>query len=100
MKQAKKLQVTLSPFDYEAVERAAEARGVKLAAVAREAIQQYCVQPEVQTRQIAAIARLESASPIPMPPPECLDQWKREYSLLKTGDITELDRKERDDRQP
>ncbi len=99
MKQAKKLQVTLSSFDYEAVERAAEARGVKLAAVAREAIQQYCVQPEVRARRLAAIARLEAMEPLlPMPPPDRLDEWKREYSLLKTGDTEELDAVEQDGR--
>ena len=78
-----KVQVTLTPYDYEAVQRAAERRGATLASVVREAVVEYCVKPDSKERRLRAIAEVAEAEPADAP--EDLEAWKREYSEMKAG---------------
>ncbi len=55
----------------------------KLAAVVREAVEEYCVAPEARRRRLDAIDTLYSLGPVPVPVDQ--EQWEREYSSLKTG---------------
>ena len=92
----RKVQVTLDARQYAAVTRLARRDGRKLAAVVREAVEQYCVEPEVRRRQLDAIEALYSMEPAPVP--ATLEQWEREYSARKTGLATGCaDGGERDD---
>ena len=81
---ARKVQVTLDEAQYASLQRVAVRNGRKLAAVVREAIEQYCVEPETRRRQLAAIGDLYAMEPAPAPADWA--QWKREYSRLKTGE--------------
>lgn len=80
----RKVQVTLDEAQYASLQRVAVRNGRKLAAVVREAIEQYCVEPENRRRQLAAIDDLYAMEPAPAPADWA--QWKREYSRLKTGE--------------
>ena len=80
----RKVQVTLDEAQYASLQRAAVRNGLKLAAVVREAIEQYCVAPETRRRQLAAIDDLYAMEPAPAPADWA--QWKREYGRLKTGE--------------
>ena len=80
----RKVQVTLDEAQYASLQRVAVRNGRKLAAVVREAIEQYCVEPETRRRQLAAIDDLYAMEPAPAPAD--WGQWKREYSRLKTGE--------------
>ena len=77
----RKVQVTLDEAQYASLQRVAVQNGRKLAAVVREAIEQYCVEPENRRRQLAAIDDLYAMEPAPAPADWA--QWKREYSRLK-----------------
>lgn len=79
----RKVQVTLDARQYAAVSRLARQDGRKLAAVVREAVEQYCVEPEARRRRLDAIEALYSMEPAPAP--ASLDQWEREYAARKTG---------------
>ncbi len=78
-----KVQVTLAPYDYEAVRRAAERRGQTLAYVVREAVVEYCVKPDSKERRLRAIDEIVAAEPVDAP--EDLEAWEREYSAMKAG---------------
>lgn len=80
----RKVQVTLDEAQYASLQRVAVRNGRRLAAVVREAIEQYCVEPETRRRQLAAIDDLYAMEPAPAPADWA--QWKREYSRLKTGE--------------
>ena len=80
----RKVQVTLDEAQYASLQRVAVRNGRKLAAVVREAIEQYCVEPETRRRQLAAIDDLYAMEPAPAPADWA--QWKREYSRLKAGE--------------
>ena len=78
-----KVQVTLDEGQYAALARMSRRRGRKLAAVVREAVEEYCVAPEDRRRRLDAIDALYSLEPVPVPVDQ--EQWEREYSSLKTG---------------
>lgn len=83
MGDARRVQVTLDGRAYAAVSRIARREGKKLAAVVREAVEQYCVAPEARRRRLEAIERLCAAGTVPAP--ESLAEWETEYSRLKIG---------------
>ena len=82
----RKVQVTLDETQYASLHGVATRNGRKLAAVVREAIEQYCIEPETKRRQIEAIDDLYAMEPVPVP----MDwaEWEREYSRLKTRERT------------
>lgn len=80
---SRKVQVTLDARQYAAVSRVARQDGRKLAAIVREAVEKYCVEPEARRRRLDAIETLYSMDPAPAP--ASLEQWEREYSSHKTG---------------
>ena len=83
MGDARRVQVTLDARGYAAVSRIARREGKKLAAVVREAVEQYCVLPEARQRRLEAIDRLYATGAGPTP--ESLPEWERRYSRLKAG---------------
>ncbi len=80
MAKTRKVQVTLDELQYDSLLRAS--RGRKLAAVVREAVAKYCVEPDTQQRRLEAIDKLYSLDPVPAP--KDWAEWKREYRRLKT----------------
>ena len=82
----RKIQVTLDERQYAAVSRISRSDGRKLAAVVREAVQRYCVEPEARQRRLDAIETLYAMEPAPVPAD--LEQWEREYGDRKTGAAT------------
>lgn len=87
MGDARRIQVTLDARAYATVSRRARREGKKLAAVVREAVEQYCVLPEARQRRLEAIDRLYTAGRVPAP--ESLPEWERRYSRLKVGLATD-----------
>ena len=83
MTRTHKVQVTLDEEQYAAVSRISRRGGRKLAAVVREAVEEYSVAPEARRRRLDAIDTLYSLDPAPAPVDQ--EQWEREYSSLKTG---------------
>ena len=83
MGDARRIQVTLDARAYASVSRIARREGKKLAAVVREAVEQYCVLPEARQRRLEAIDRLYVAGTVPAP--DSLPEWERQYSRLKVG---------------
>ena len=83
MSKTRKVQVTLDEGQYAAVVRISRRDGRKLAAVVREAVEEYCVAPEARRRRLDAIDTLYSLDPVPVPVEQ--EQWEREYSSLKAG---------------
>ena len=83
MGDARRVQVTLDARGYAAVSRVARREGKKLAAVVREAVEQYCVLPEARQRRLEAIDRLYATGTVSAP--ESLPEWERRYSRLKSG---------------
>lgn len=79
----RRVQVTLSEYDYQAVRRAAEREGTSLASVVREAVQEYRVDPGHKKRQLAALDAVEALPESALSPVPDLDEWKREYTELK-----------------
>lgn len=82
----RKVQVTLDEAQYASLHRLAARKGRKLAAVVREAIEQYCIEPETRRRQLKAIDDLYAMEPVPAPADWAA--WEREYSRLKTREHT------------
>ena len=78
----RKVQVALDEAQYASLHRVAVRDGRKLAAVIREAIEQYCIEPETTRRQLEAIDDLYAMEPVPAPANWA--EWEREYSRLKT----------------
>ena len=83
MDSTRKVQVTLDARQYAAVARVARQDGRKLAAVVREAVEKYCVEPEARRRRLDAIEALYELDPAPAPASP--ERWEREYAELKTG---------------
>jgi len=79
-----KIQVTLEQAHYERVVEIAEREGKKLAAVVRESIIRYCVDPEDRKRKLDAIHALEA---LEVPVGDYAD-WKRQYAAKKRGKQT------------
>ena len=82
----RKVQVTLDEAQYASLHRLAARKGGKLAAVVRQAIEQYCTAPETRRRQLEAIDDLHAMEPLPAPADWAA--WEREYSRLKTREHT------------
>ena len=83
MPKTRKVQVTLEEEQYEILARIAERDGKKMAAVVRESIERYCLDPESkQARQDALKALLSLSAPAP----KDYRGWEREYAALKTED--------------
>ena len=87
MGNTRRIQVTLDAGGYAAVSRIARREGKKLAAVVREAVEQYCVAPEARRRRLEAIERLYETGTVPAP--ESLPEWEAQYSRLKVGLATD-----------
>ena len=83
MERTRKVQVTLDARQYAALSRISRKDGRKLAAVVREAVEKYCVEPEARQRRLDAIEALYAMDPLPVP--TSMEHWNREYSSLKTG---------------
>lgn len=77
----RKVQVTLEEPDYQALLRVAEREKKKLAAVVRESIEKYCVEPESARARRASLTALFS---IDAPVVDDHAVWERQYSSLKT----------------
>ena len=82
----RKIQVTLDERQYAAVSRISRTDGRKLAAVVREAVERYCVEPEARRRRLEAIDALYAMEPAPALAD--LEQWEHEYGERKTGAAT------------
>jgi hypothetical protein len=77
---SRKVQVTLEEPDYQALLRVAERENKKLAAVVRESIEKYCVEPESARERRASLTALFS---IDAPVVDTYETWERQYSALK-----------------
>lgn len=77
----KKVQVTLDEVEYRELARIAERDGRKMAAVVRESIEKYCLEPEREREKREALEQLGSVS---LPVEEDYEAWEREYGSLKT----------------
>lgn len=80
MTKTRKVQVTLEEKQYRRLEEVARLEGKKLAAVVRESVVRYCVEPEEQRRKLEAI---EALTGIDAPVPSDYRNWEREYSRRK-----------------
>jgi ferritin-like protein len=80
-----KVQVTLDEVEYAAIRRQAEAEGRKHAAVVREAIRRYCVEPDKRRRQREALATIAALPPAPVP--SSWPDWKRDYAAMKAAPL-------------
>jgi len=81
MAKTRKIQVTLEESQYEKLAEIAERDGKKLAAVVRESIGRYCLDPELKKAKKDALKALLAVSAAP---PEDYSSWEREYAALKT----------------
>lgn len=74
-----KIQVTLEPEQYERVAEIAMRDGKKLAAVVRESVVRYCLEPEQKRQRLEALRELEA---LDLPTGDYAD-WKRQYAERK-----------------
>jgi hypothetical protein len=81
MARVSKVQVTLNAVQYRRLVETARRDGKKLAAVVRESVEKYCVEPERERARRKALEDLLRLPPQPVP--EDYSQWKREYGALK-----------------
>lgn len=81
MAKTRKIQVTLEESQYEKLSEIAERDGKKLAAVVRESIGRYCLDPELKKAKKDALKALLAVSAVP---PEDYSSWEQEYAALKT----------------
>lgn len=84
MAKTRKVQVTLEPDQYERLREVAEREGKALAAVVRESIVRYCVEPAERRRRRRA---LETLSATEAPVPDEYGDWEREYSGRKAAEM-------------
>jgi len=82
MAKTRKVQVTLEEKQYRLLEQIARRDGRKLAAVVRESIVRYCVEPEERDRRQRALRALGA---LDTPVPADYGDWEREYSANKGG---------------
>jgi len=75
---SRKVQVTLDEDQYERLAEVARRQDKKLAAVVRESIVRYCVEPEVTRRKQDALDRLLALDPTPVP--DEYGDWEKEYA--------------------
>jgi hypothetical protein len=73
-----KVQVTLDEDQYTRLVEVARRQDKKLAAVVRESIVRYCVEPEVTRRKQDALDRLLALDPTPVP--HEYSDWEKEYA--------------------
>ena len=94
MAKTRKIQVTLEESQYAALARIAERDEKKLAAVVRESIVRYCLEPESKKAKREALKALLAMSAAA---PEDYASWEREYVSLKseTGEPETRDSKAR-----
>lgn len=85
MVKTRKVQVTLEPDQYERLQEVAEREGKALAAVVRESIVRYCLEPAERDRRRRALRTLTG---IEAPVPEEYADWEREYSRAKGAERT------------
>lgn len=78
MAKSRKVQVTLDEDQYERLAEVARRQEKKLAAVVRESIVRYCVEPEVTRRKQDALDRLLALDPTPVP--DEYRDWEKEYA--------------------
>lgn len=83
MAKTRKVQVTLEPDQYELLREVAEREGKALAAVVRESIVRYCVEPAERRRRRRA---LETLSATEAPVPDEYREWEREYAGRKAAE--------------
>ncbi len=81
MAKTRKIQVTLEESEYETLARIAERDGKKLAAVVRESIGRYCLDPESKRAKREALEALLAVSSAA---PEDYASWERQYAAFKT----------------
>lgn len=84
MANTRKVQVTLDEDQYQRLADVASREGKSLAAVVRESVVRYCVEPEKERRKLEALERLDDLD-LDAPPPEDWTEWERRYSALKSG---------------
>lgn len=87
---AKKVQVTLADEQYRKLAYLAQRQGRKLAAVVRESVEKYCLEPERARRKRKALEDLLQIPPTAVP--EDYSEWKRDYGALKTKSKAGKDR--------
>lgn len=75
------MQVTLDATQYRQLVQIARRERKKLAAVVRESVERYCVEPERERGRRKALEDLLRLPPQPVP--EDYSRWKREYGALK-----------------
>ena len=82
MAKTRKIQVTLEADEYEDLSRIARQEKKKLAAVVRESIRKYILQPEDERLRRRALETLIGLPSTKVP--ENYRDWERTYSGLKT----------------
>ena len=82
MVKTRKVQVTLRADEYDDLARIARQEKKKLAAVVRESIRKYVLQPEDERARRRALDTLLSLPPTGVP--ENYRDWEEAYSGLKT----------------
>jgi hypothetical protein len=76
-----KVQVTLDAVQYRRLVQVARRDGKKLAAVVRESVEKYCVEPEVERTRQTALGSLLGLPPQPVP--DDYSHWEFQYGALK-----------------
>jgi len=82
MPKTRKVQVTLGADEYDGLARIARQEKKKLAAVVRESIRKYILQPEDERLRRRALEMLMALPPTEVP--ENYRDWERTFSELKT----------------
>lgn len=80
---SRKIQVTLREEDYERLSRIARSKGVKLAAIVRESIQKYQLEPAARRARRRALEALLTIPPVAVP--KDYQDWEQEYAAFKAG---------------
>lgn len=83
MGKTRKVQVTLDEEVYEQLADLARREERKLAAVVRESIVRYCIEPDVRRRKQDALDGLLALDPTPVPVDYA--EWETEYVARKGG---------------
>jgi predicted DNA-binding protein len=102
MANTRKVQVTLNEDIYERLAAIARRQERKLAAVVRESIVRYCIEPDVQRRKQDALDKLLALDPAPVPVDYA--DWEAEYMERRgradageagAGEADDIDKKRR-----
>jgi hypothetical protein len=84
MKKTRKIQVTLEEKEYDLLAQIARQKGKKLAAIVRESIFKYSLQPETERAGRKALDDLFSLHPTPVP--KTYQDWESRYHEYKKGE--------------